>query len=125
MAFQHRLCISGDEDRLSWKKPKGYDREDFLLFERYIQASGGGFDGFEWPPQDMHQFGYPGPKKKYTLCCGISIAASDQPNLNKGWAKASWEQKQDIIAAHTYFELGMFYFLANDPQVAYPFTFHK
>ena len=65
----------------------------------------------------MHDFGYPGKKKKYTLCCGISIAASDQPNLNKGWANASWDEKQDIIAAHTYFERGMFYFLANDPEV--------
>ena len=29
--------------------------------------------------------GYPGPKKKYCLCCGISVAASDQPGLNAGW----------------------------------------
>lgn len=68
-------------------------------------------------PQNMHSFGYPGPKKKYTLCCGVSIAASDQPNLNKGWASASWERKQKIIADHTYFELGMLYYLANDPKV--------
>ena len=117
MAFQHRLCISGDEDRLPWKKPKEYNRDDFLLFERYINASGGKFNGFGWPPQDMHSFGYPGPKNKYTLCCGISIAASDQPNLNKGWASASWDRKQQIIADHTYFELGMFYFLSSDPSV--------
>ena len=32
------------------------------------------------------------------------------------WA-ASWERKQEITAAHTYFELGSFYYLANDPQV--------
>ena len=30
---------------------------------------------------------------------------------------ASWERKQEITAAHTYFELGSFYYLANDPQV--------
>ena len=45
------------------------------------------------------------------------MAASDQPMLNRGWANATWEQKQDIIAAHTYFELGTFYYLANDPRV--------
>merc|ERR1712166_167908 len=117
MAFQHRMCISGDEDRLPWKKPKGYDRDDFLLFERYINASGGKFNGFGWPPQNMHSFGYPRPKNKYTLCCGITIAASDQPNLNKGWSTASWDKKQQIIADHTYFELGMFYFLSSDPSV--------
>ena len=30
---------------------------------------------------------------------------------------ASWERKQEITAAHTYFELGTFYYLANDPRV--------
>ena len=112
-----RMCISGDEDRLPWKMPVGYERDDFLLFERYIEASGGNFHGFGWPPQNLHSFGYPGKKDKYTLCCGISIAASDQPNLNRGWANASWERKQRIIADHTYFELGMFYFLSHDPKV--------
>ena len=117
MAFQHRLCISGDDDRVAWRKPAGYDRGDFLLFERYIEANDGKFNGFGWPPQNMHSFGYPGKKDKYTLCCGISIAASDQPNLNRGWANASWERKQAIISEHTYFELGMLYFLANDQKV--------
>jgi hypothetical protein len=117
MAFQHRLCISGDDDRVRWMKPEGYDREDFLLFERYIEASGGHFHGFGWPPANLHKFGYNGKRDKYTLCCGVTIAASDQPNLNKGWATASWEQKQKIIADHTYFELGMFYFLSHDEKV--------
>jgi len=80
-------------------------------------ANGGKFNGFGWPPQNMQDHGYPGPKQKFTLCCGISITASDQPNLNRGWATASWERKQEIVAEHTYFERGMFYFLANDPQV--------
>jgi|EP01044_Picomonas_judraskeda_P029245 hypothetical protein len=50
--------------------------------------------------------GYPGKKKKYCNCCGISVAASDQPTLNSGWANASWERKQQIIEDHKYFELG-------------------
>ena len=37
--------------------------------------------------------------------------------LNKGWASASWEKKQEIVAAHTYFELGSFYYLATDAKV--------
>ena len=50
--------------------------------------------------------GYPGKKKKYCNCCGISVAASDQPTLNSGWANASWERKQEIVEDHKYFELG-------------------
>ena len=45
------------------------------------------------------------------------MGASDQPRLNKGWANASWERKQEIIADHKYFELGTFHYLANDPRV--------
>jgi hypothetical protein len=34
MAFQHRMCISGDADRVAWPKPEGYKKEDFLLMQR-------------------------------------------------------------------------------------------
>lgn len=37
--------------------------------------------------------------------------------LNSGWANASWERKQQIVADHTYFEMGSLYYLANDPKV--------
>ncbi len=110
MAFQHRMCISGDSDRVPWPKPEGYNAEDFLLIQRSLEAGGIAFHWSALP-------GYPGAKKKYCLCCGISVAASDQPMLNKGWANATWEQKQKIIADHTYFELGTFYYLSNDPNV--------
>jgi len=116
MAFQHRMCISGDADRIPWPKPTNYSPDDFLLIQRALEANNGSYNFFtSMPPSELP--GYPGSKKKYCLCCGISIAASDQPGLNKGWASASWDRKQQIIADHTYFELGAFYFLANDPSV--------
>lgn len=116
MAFQHRMCVSGDDDRVPWPAPPGYNAEDFLLIQRALDASNGSANFFtSMPPSTLP--GYPGPKKKYCLCCGISVGASDQPMLNKGWANASWERKQQIIADHTYFELGTFYYLANDPRV--------
>lgn len=115
MAFQHRMCISGDEDRVPWPKPEGYNPDDFLLMQRAIDATGNADSFTSMPPGAYH--GYPGPKKKYDLCCGITIAASDQPTINKGWANASWERRLQIVADHTYFELGTFYYIANDPKV--------
>lgn len=116
MAFQHRMCISADADRVPWPKPDGYNPDDFLLFARALAANHNDSSFFtSLPPSTLP--GYPGPKKKYCLCCGISVGASDQPMLNKGWATASWERKQEIIAAHTYFELGVFYFLSHDASV--------
>lgn len=115
MAFQHRLCISEGEWMTPWPKPEGYDPDDFLLMQRVVDATGNANAFTRMPPGPYH--GYPGPKKKYDLCCGISVAASDQPNINKGWASASFERRKEIHAEHTYFELGTFYYLANDPKV--------
>ena len=80
MAFQHRMCISADADRVKWPKPEGYNAEDFLLIQRSLEA---GSISFHWSQMP----GYPGRKKKYCLCCGIAVAASDQPTLNAGWAR--------------------------------------
>jgi hypothetical protein len=115
MAFQHRLCISEGDDMVPWPKPAGYQPEDFELIQRVLDATGSADSFTRMPPGAYH--GYPGPKKKYDLCCGISVVASDQPNLNKGWAKASWEERKKLTADHTYFEMGTFYYLANDPKV--------
>ena len=57
------------------------------------------------------------PGARYDLCCGITVVASDQPAINSGWASASWERRKEIVAEHTYFEMGTFYYLANDPKV--------
>lgn len=116
MAFQHRMCVSGDADRVPWPAPPGYDPADFALIQRALYANNNDSSFFtSMPPSALP--GYPGPRKKYCLCCGISVGASDQPNLNKGWASASWERKQQIITEHKYFELGTFFFLANDASV--------
>ena len=85
MAFQHRMCVSGDADRVPWPKPEGYNAADFLLLQRALDANHGDPSFFtRMPPSALP--GYPGTKKKYCLCCGITIYASDQPLLNAGWA---------------------------------------
>ena len=100
MAFQHRLCISEGDNMVPWPKPDGYNPEDFLLIQRVIDATGSADSFTKMPPGPYH--GYPGPKKKYDLCCGITVAASDQPTINHGWANASWERRKQIVADHTY-----------------------
>lgn len=39
MAFQHRMCVSGDADRIRWPAPPGYDPMDFLLIQRALYAN--------------------------------------------------------------------------------------
>ena len=114
MAFQHRLCITTNaSNRVTWRKPAGYNADDFLLLQRAIDEAGhSSFSLGSHPP------GLPASINKFTTCCGIAVDASDTPRLNAGWASASWERKQQIIADHTYFELGSYYFLANDSPTA-------
>lgn len=115
MAFEHRLCIAGKENMIPWPKPDGYDSNDFAIIQRCVEAhytevmSG-------MPPSKFKDSGASG-KVKYCKCCGISVCAADQPYLNTGWADATWKERQAIIANHTYFEMGSYYFLANDPVV--------
>ena len=120
MAFQHRMCISGEDDRVPWPKPDGYDADDFLLMQRALDATGSADFFTHLPPSTLP--GLPrrpdgSARKKYCLCCGITVGSTDQPMLNAGWANASWARKQQIVSEHTYFELGTFYYLANEPKV--------
>jgi hypothetical protein len=74
MAFQHRMCISGDPDRVPWPAPPGYDPTDFLLIQRSLDANNGNADFFTaMPPSALP--GYPGPKKKYCLCWCVRLSA--------------------------------------------------
>mgnify|MGYP000875904871 CR=1 FL=1 len=36
MAFQHRMCISGEENRVPWPKPSNYNPDDFQLLQKTI-----------------------------------------------------------------------------------------
>lgn len=114
MAFQHRLCItSNTSNQVPWYQPSGYQADDFLLLLRALEANNNKADF----SLGNHPPGLPSSINKECTCCGISVSSSDQPNLNKGWANASWERKQEIIADHTYFEMGSYYFLSHDPRV--------
>jgi hypothetical protein len=116
MAFQHRMCISGEANRIPWPKPKNYNENDFLLLQKTIDADHGNANFFSnMPPSKLP--GLPSTIKKYCLCCGITIYSTDNPVLNKGWSNATYEQKLNIIEDHKYFELGSFYYLANSNNV--------
>ena len=115
MAFQHRLCVSGEADRVPWPKPDGYDADDFLLLQRTLDASGGTADAFtRLPPPTC-------PASRRTsrsTACAVGSASHHRPADAEqvGVTAADWEKKPDR-AAHTYFELGSFYYLAHDAKV--------
>jgi hypothetical protein len=72
MAFQHRLCVSGDPvdvpwGRVPWPKPPNYDPEDFMIMQRAIEA--GDSSPYQGMPPSMMRASASGAckKKKCTL----------------------------------------------------------
>ena len=115
-------CVTTDKDnRVPFPRPKGYNRKDFLLLQRLLDA----LPGSKAPPfsyfTDLGHYSQEvfnvANKKKYIICCGSGPVDSDQPNINAGWAKANHTAKQEIIDKHTYYLQGSFYYLANDLAV--------
>lgn len=71
MAFQHRLCVSGDPvdvpwGRVPWPKPPNYNPDDFLILQRAIEA--GDHSPYQsMPPSEMRAVASGAcKKKKYT-----------------------------------------------------------
>ena len=71
MAFQHRLCVSGDPvdvpwGRVPWPKPPNYNSDDFLILQRAIEA--GDHSPYQsMPPSEMRAVASGAcKKKKYT-----------------------------------------------------------
>jgi hypothetical protein len=42
---------------------------------------------------------------------------SDQPDLNRGWASASYNERLEMAKNYRYYLQGSLYFLANDPRM--------
>lgn len=61
MAFQHRLCVSADADRVAWPRHDGYEAADFELLQRALKVEGDAPTGAFFtalPPSSLP--GYPG-----------------------------------------------------------------
>jgi len=127
MAFQHRACVTNNPApgmRVPFPAPPGYDPDHFTLLQRQLDAA---VSSGRWPHgPPLSWFTDLGPyssavfkagRPKFIICCGSAPVSSDQPDLNAGWATANHTQRAAMIAAHTYYLQGSFYYMANDPRV--------
>lgn len=127
MAFQYLACISSTPGNMvPFYAPDRYNPDDFLLLLRQTEAvmENGMFpDG---PP--ISYFGDLGqcydPVVEQTTgnrdcmyCCGTAPVDADQPDLNREWAKASYNERLEIAQQYRYYIQGSLYFMANDPRM--------
>lgn len=94
-AYNYRFCVTSDPDnRTPIPKPAGYNREEFVNYERKYIAS------------------HNGPNFKSHVNSPIL------PGENHAYPEADWPAREAIIQRHLDFGLGLMWFLQNDESIA-------
>ncbi|MFK7924594.1 MAG: FAD-dependent oxidoreductase [Bacteroidia bacterium] len=106
-AYCYRLCLTQEpENRIAFPRPEAYDSTQYELILRVL-ASG-------WR-QVFRKFD-PIPNRK-TDTNNHGPFSTDNIGRNYQYPEASYAERQNILAEHKTYELGWFYFLANDTRV--------
>lgn len=106
-AYCFRLCMTDhDPNRLPFPKPDGYDPAQYELFVRVLKAG--------W--RDLLNKYDPIPNRK-TDTNNHGPVSSDNIGYNYDYPDASYERRNEIIAEHRRYQMGLLYFTANDPRV--------
>ncbi|MFI4859440.1 MAG: FAD-dependent oxidoreductase [Phycisphaerales bacterium JB063] len=106
-AYCFRMCLTQvPENRVPFPRPEHYDPGQYELLLRAIQAHGGYvFNKFDPVPNRKTDTNNHGP---FSL---------DNIGMNWDYPEASYARRAEIIAEHRTYQMGYFYFLANDPRV--------
>lgn len=106
-AYCYRLCLTDcAENRIPFSKPESYNPDDYELLRRVL-ATGWRevFYKFDRIPNWKTDTNNHGP------------FSSDFIGQNYDYPEASYEKRAKILKAHYDYQMGLFYFLANDPGV--------
>ncbi len=106
-AYCYRLCMTDcPENRIPFAKPANYDPEDYELLRRVL--------GSGWR-ELFHKFDRIPNWKTDTNNHGPF--SMDFIGQNYDYPEASYERREEICRAHRDYQMGLLYFLANDPGV--------
>ncbi|MGJ8645028.1 MAG: FAD-dependent oxidoreductase [Luteolibacter sp.] len=107
-AYCFRMCLSNDpENRVPFAKPEGYDPEQYELLLRVFE---------QMDPMYIFKKFDPIPNNK-TDTNNHGPFSFDNIGMNWDYPEASYEQRKEIIQEHATYQLGMLYFICNDPRV--------
>jgi len=107
-AYCFRMCLTNEPaNRIPFPKPKSYDPEQFELLLRIFERMD--------PMHIFHKFD-PVPNNK-TDTNNHGPFSFDNIGMNWDYPEASYERRKEIIQEHKDYQLGMLYFICNDPRV--------
>ncbi len=122
-AYNFRFCATDDPaNRVPIRAPKGYRREDFLDVLP-ILASGKIRSVYGYPSGCIVKAHLPAlPNRKYDINdVSRGLVRLSMPGANLGWPEGDAATRQAIFDEHLRYNVGLLYFLANDPAVPAPF----
>eukprot|EP01119_Soliformovum_irregulare_P021407 TRINITY_DN7121_c0_g1_i1.p1 TRINITY_DN7121_c0_g1~~TRINITY_DN7121_c0_g1_i1.p1 ORF type:complete len:556 (-),score=123.72 TRINITY_DN7121_c0_g1_i1:147-1625(-) len=123
MGYSYRLCITNKvSNQAPFPKPEGYNPDDFILLQRYIDTLVESKKFVDGPPLhfmvdvlDYRSYPY---HDKWDMCDSTGSAfTSDVINLNRGYVTASQTEREKIAKDHYYYIAGMLTYLSTDPRV--------
>jgi len=106
-AYCFRMCMTNhDENRLPFPKPANYNPEQYELLARmFATGRKDWFQKFDAIPNWKTDTNNHGP------------FSSDYIGMNYEYPEASYEKRQEIIQQHKDYQMGLLWFVANDPRV--------
>lgn len=107
-AYCFRMCLTDDpRNRMPFPQPVGYDPRLYQLLARYLAA--GWRDVF-------HKFDRLRVRSK-TDTNNHGAVSTDFIGQNYAWPEADFATRESIFQAHVRYQLGLQWFLSNDPAV--------
>jgi hypothetical protein len=106
-AYCFRMCMTNhDENRLPFPKPENYDSSQYeLLVRMFDTGRKDWFEKFDDIPNKKTDTNNHGP------------FSSDNIGMNYDYPEASYERRLEIIKEHQDYQMGLLWFVANDPRV--------
>jgi FAD dependent oxidoreductase len=105
-AYCFRMCLTKrSENKIPFSKPMNYDRSLYEIYLRYEKAGGKLYTPSVSIPNDKTDLG------------AWHDLSHNLYGMNHEYPGGTYEQRDQILVYHRYFTHGLFYFLANDPEV--------
>lgn len=106
-AYCFRMCMTNHPDnKVAFPKPTNYDPSQYeLLVRMFDTGRRDWFEKFDMLPNRKTDTNNHGP------------FSSDNIGMNYDYPDASYQRRQEIIEEHKTYQMGLLYFVANDPRV--------
>jgi hypothetical protein len=106
-AYCYRMCLTNNpENRIPFTRPDGYNPEDYELLRRIFDTGWREtFDKFDPIPNIKTDTNNHGP------------FSTDFIGMNYDYPEATYERRRKILQEHYNYQMGWFYYIANEPGV--------